>query len=248
MATLQLSTRRIFTTWWPLAASWLLMAIELPLISAVIARLENPAISLAAYGGIIFPLALIIESPIIMLLAASTALSKDWASFLLVRRYMMVASAILTLIHILIAFTPLYYFIVEELLGAPEEIVEPARIGLMIMTPWTWSIAYRRFHQGMLIRFGHSKAVSTGTMVRLTADFTVLAIGYIIHDISGIVVATSAVAAGVISEAVYAGVVSKPVIKYELKPSPPLPVPLTWRAFYAFYFPLVMTSLLSLLV
>lgn len=80
--TIQLTSRRIFNTWWPLAASWLLMGIELPLISAVIARLENPEISLAAYGGIIFPLALIIELPIIMLLAASTALSKDWASFI----------------------------------------------------------------------------------------------------------------------------------------------------------------------
>ena len=55
-------------------------------------------------------------------------------------------------------------------MGIPHEIIQPARMGLMIMTPWTWSIAYRRFHQGMLIRFGHSKAVSTGTLIRLSAD------------------------------------------------------------------------------
>ena len=68
MATAPLSSRRIYYTWWPLAASWLLMGIELPAISAVIARLENPTINLAAYGGIVFPLALIIESPIIMMM------------------------------------------------------------------------------------------------------------------------------------------------------------------------------------
>ena len=101
MAAFPLYSRRIFQTWWPLAASWLLMAIELPAISAVVARLENPAINLAAYGGIIFPLALIIESPIIMLLAASTALSKDWASFAKIRRFMMITSALLTLLHVL---------------------------------------------------------------------------------------------------------------------------------------------------
>jgi hypothetical protein len=248
MASSQLSSHRIFHTWWPLAASWLLMGVELPAISAVIARLENPEISLAAYGGIIFPLALIIESPIIMLLAASTALSKDWASFKKIRRFMMIAGACLTLLHILIAFTPLYYFVVENLLGAPQVIVEPARIGLMIMTPWTWSIAYRRFHQGMLIRFGHSKAVSIGTMIRLCTDLLVLAIGYAIHDISGIIVATSAVAAGVMSEAIYAGIVARPVIKYELKPTPPIQPPLTYSTFFAFYLPLVWTSLISLLV
>ena len=248
MASSQLSSHRIFHTWWPLAASWLLMSAELPAISAVVARLAHPEINLAAYGGIIFPLALLIESPIIMLLAASTALSKDWASFVKIRRFMMIASASLTILHILIAFTPLYYVIVGHFMGMPSEIVEPARVGLMIMTPWTWSIAYRRFHQGVLIRFGHSKAVSTGTLIRLSADLLVLGIGYAIHTIPGIIVATSAVAAGVISEAAFAGIIAHPVIQNELKPSPSIEHPLTWRGFFAFYFPLVMTALISLLV
>jgi hypothetical protein len=191
---------------------------------------------------------LIIESPIIMLLAASTALSKDWASFVKIKKFMMISSAILTLIHILIAFTPLYYIIVEDILGAPQEIVEPARIGLMIMVPWTWSIAYRRFHQGMLIRFNHSKSVSTGTVIRLTADILILVIGYAIHDISGIIVATSAVIAGVVSEAIYVGIISRPVIVHELKPTPPVVPILTWNIFFKFYIPLVLTALLSLLV
>ncbi len=224
------------------------MGVELPIISAVIARLADPEINLAAYGGIIFPLALIIESPIIMLLAASTALSKDWLSFVKIRRFMMVAGVSLTLFHVLVAFTPLYYVIVERFLGVPHEIIEPARVGLMIMTPWTWSIAYRRFHQGMLIRFGHSRAVSTGTMIRLSADLVVLGVGYAIHSIPGTIVATSAVAAGVVSEAIYAGIIAYPVIKFELKPSPPIQTALTLGSFFAFYFPLVMTSLISLLV
>ncbi len=248
MESTQLSTHRIFHTWWPLAASWLLMGVELPVISAVIARLANPEINLAAYGGVIFPLALTIESPIIMLLAASTALSKDWASFIKIRRFMMIAGACLTLLHVIIAFTPLYYLIVGQLMGMPHEVIEPARYGLMIMIPWSWSIAYRRFHQGVLIRFGHSKAVSTGTMIRLGADLTFLGIGYALHNIPGIIVATCAVAAGVISEAIYAGIVAHPVIMHELKPSVPIKPPLTLRAFIAFYFPLVLTSLLSLLV
>jgi hypothetical protein len=248
MASSNLSTNRIFHTWWPLAASWLLMGVELPVISAVIARLANPEINLATYGGVISPLALIIESPIIMLLAASTALSRDWASFTKIRRFMMVAGACLTLLHILIAFTPLYYVVVGQAMGMPQEVIEPARIGLMIMTPWTWSIAYRRFHQGVLIRFGHSRAVSTGTLIRLIVDLSVLGIGYALHNIPGIIVATCAVASGVISEAIYAGIIAHPVIKYELKPSVPIQPPLTLRAFFVFYLPLVLTSLLSLLV
>jgi hypothetical protein len=248
MASSPLTIRRIFHTWWPLAASWLLMGVELPAISAVVARLAAPEINLAAYGGIIFPLALIIESPIIMLLAASTALSKDWASFVKIRNFMMAAGAVLTVLHILVAFTPLYYVVVEKILAVPQEIVEPARIGFKIIIPWTWSIAYRRFHQGVLIRFGHSRAVSTGTFIRLGADLTVLTTGYIIHNIQGTIVASSAVAAGVISEAIYAGIVARPVIQHELKPAPTIDTPLSFRAFFSFYVPLVLTSLLTLLI
>lgn len=224
------------------------MGAELPALSAFVARLPDPAINLAAYGGIVFPLALIIESPVIMLLAASTALSKDEASYKLIRRFMMVTSAALTGLHILIAFTPLYYFVAERILGAPQVIVEPGRIGLMIMTPWTWSIAYRRFNQGILIRYNHSKAVGVGTVVRLTADLTVLLIGYSIGSIPGIVVATCAVSAGVISEAIYSGIIVRPVVNEQVKAQPVVEPPLILPEFLRFYIPLVLTSLLTLLV
>ena len=182
-----------------------------------------------------------------MLLAASTALSKDLNSYLLVRRFMLVTGAILTALHLLVALTPLYYLVVQGILGVPDEIVEPARMGFIILTPWTWSIAYRRFNQGVLIRFGHSETVGIGTLIRLSADALVLIIGYAMGDVPGIVVGASAVSAGVISEAVYSGIVVRPVVRNQLQPAPALPQPLTWRAFYDFYIPLAMTSLIFLL-
>ena len=264
-----LSMHRIVRTWWPLAASWLLMAIEGPTMSAVVARLAEPEINLAAWGGIVFPIALIVESPIIMLLSASTALSKDWDSYLRLRRFMMRAGALLTALHVLIAFTPLYYVVAVELIGAPAEIIEPARLGLMIMVPWTWSIAYRRFNQGVLIRFGHSRAVGLGTLVRLGADVLVLVTGYLvgtnlietpiligtilietpilIGTIPGIVVAASGITAGVVGEAIYAGLRVRPVLRDQLRHTPPAEQPLTFRTFLEFYVPLAMTSLLALL-
>lgn len=242
-----LSTWEIFTTWWPLAFSWLLMGAELPALSAVMARLPGPEINLAAYGGIVFPLALIIEAPIIMLLAASTALSKDGPSYQKIRRFMMVMGGALTALHLLIAATPLYYFVVEVLIGAPQEIVEPGRIGFVLMLPWTWSIAYRRFNQGVLIRFGHSRAISIGTVIRLSADVSVLLLGFSLGTLPGIIVATLAVSAGVISEAIYVGIVVRPVVKNELMPAPVITPELTLRVFLNFYIPLAMTSLLFLL-
>lgn len=241
-------TRRVLKRWWPLAASWMLMAVELPSVSAVIARLVNPEVNLAAYGGVVFPLALIIESPIIMLLAASTALSKDWSSYLKLRKFMMAAGATLTALHLLIAVTPLYYVVVEGIMGAPPEVVDPARIGLLVMTPWTWSIAYRRFNQGVLIRYDQAPVVTQGTLCRLGALGGVLALGYAVGTWPGIVVGPSAVAAGVLAEAAYIGWRVRPVLSQRLYPEPALETPLSYREFARFYVPLSLTSLLNLMI
>jgi len=223
------------------------MSIELPGVSAIIARLADPEIHLAAYGGVVFPLALIIEAPIIMLLAASTALSKDWDSYQKIRSFMLVASISLTVLHFLVAFTPIYYFVVEDIIGIPEEVVEPAKIGLRIMLPWTFSIAFRRFNQGVLIRFGHSRAIGVGTIVRLVTLWVILLIGYSNGNIPGIIVGSTAVAFGVMSEAFYVGLVVRPIIRGELKLAPRLETTLTIKSFLEFYIPLAMTSLLLLL-
>jgi hypothetical protein len=242
-----LPMRRVVQTWWPLAASWLLMALEQPAMSAVVARLSNPEINLAAWGGVVFPLVLMIESPIIMLLSASTALSKDWDAYAKMRRFMIRAGAALTALHLLVVLTPLYYAIVR-ILGTPAEVVEPARVGLLLMLPWSWSIAYRRFNQGVLIRFGHSRAVAVGTAIRLTVDVSALTIGYLIGTLPGIVVASGTIAMGVIAEAIYAGLRVRPVVRDELKSAPAADEPLTRSTFVAFYLPLALTSLLGLSV
>lgn len=240
------SLRRVAQIWWPLAFSWLLMSVEGPAQSAVVARLAHAEINLAAWGGIVYPLALIIEAPIIMLLPASTALSRDWDSYVKLRRFMLVAGALLTALHVLVAFTPLYDVVVRGIMDAPEEIIAPGRIGLMLMTPWTWSIAFRRFNQGVLIRFGHSRAVGVGTLIRLSADALVLAVGYWLRLSPGIVVAAGAVATGVLAEALYAGLRVRPVLRDELRPARSVAQPLTFGVFVAFYVPLVLTSVIQM--
>lgn len=243
-----LTQRQILLTWWPLAASWLLMACEQPLVNAVVARLPDPEINLAAWGGVVFPLSLIIEAPIIMLLAASTALCRDWDSFARVRRYMMVTGGGLTLIHALVALTPLFGLLAGKAIHAPQEVLGPARAGLILMLPWSWSIAYRRFHQGVLIRFGHSQAVGIGTAIRLGAEALALAIGYALGTVSGTTIAGIAISAGVVSEAVYAGLRAQPVVRREVRQARSPTPPVTVRSFLSFYIPLSMTSLLYMLV
>ncbi len=247
MTKCEISLRRIGKMWWPLAVRWLLSRREGPLQSAVVARLADAEVNLAAWGGIVFPISLIIEAPIVMLLAASTALSRDWHAYIRLRRFMMVAGAILTALHSLVAFTPLYDIVVDTFLDAPEVIIEPGRIGLMIMLPWTWAIAYRRFHQGVLIRFGHSGAVGKGTVIRLAANGLVLAVGYG-FTWPGIIVASSAVATGVVTEAIYVGWRVRPVLRDQVRVAPRSVEVLSLGDFLRFYVPLALTSLIWLVV
>lgn len=238
----------ILKTWLPLAASWLFMGLERPLVSAFMARLQDPEISLAAYASAVFPLSLIIESPIIMLLAASTALSKDWAWYRFLRNFMAGLATVLTLIHILVAFTPLFDFLVSDILKIPEPIIEPARIGMMLMTPWTASIAVRRFHQGILIRYGQSRWVGIGTAIRLVA----LTIGLIlglggIDSPSGIIVGTFAISLGVLTEAIFIRMCSQPILTKLQHMPPHKGDPPQFRKFLRFYIPLASTPLLTLL-
>ena len=242
-----ISLRKIFELWWPLAGSWVLMGIELPIVSAVMARLADPEIHLAAYGGVVFPLALIIEAPVIMLLAASTALSKDWTSYVFLRRFMFQMAGVLTMLHILVAFTPLYDVVVSSVLGVPEEIREPARLGLMIMTPWTAAIAIRRFQQGVLIRYGQTRAIGLGTALRLALNITILACGLFGETVPGIVVTTVAVSLGVLTEAVFIYFQVQPYLRRMQVDQHRSPSLLTMERLLRFYVPLAMTSLLALL-
>lgn len=241
-----LSSSRILRTWWPLALSWIVMTAELPLVSAVLAHMADAEINLAAWG-IIFSLSVIVQAPSTMLLAASTALSKDWRSYRTLRRYMMAIGAALTLIHALVAFTPLYDLIVGDWMAVPDGVLEPARLGLMIMLPWSWGTAYRRFEQGVLIRFGHPRSVTWGALIRLGVDMLILLIGYRIGGTTGTLLAAGAIATGVVSEAIYAGWRARPVVRDQVKQEPE-GEPLTLRAFLAFYIPLALTILLGLFV
>ncbi len=237
----------IVQTWLPLAASWLFMGLERPLVSAFMARLQDPEISLAAYASAVFPLSLIIESPIIMLLAASTALTKDWAWYRFLRNFMAGLATVLTLIHMLVAFTPLFDLLVSDILKIPEPIIEPARIGMMLMTPWTASIAVRRFQQGILIRYGQSRWVGIGTAIRLVALTIGLLLGLGLDSPSGIVVGTFAISLGVLTEAIFIRMCTQPILnKLQLLPPHEGPPP-NYQKFLRFYIPLATTPLLTLL-
>ncbi|MBT4466140.1 MAG: hypothetical protein HOD03_05605 [Planctomycetes bacterium] len=243
-----LSLYKVFRLWFPLAASWLLMGAEGPTFSWFVASMPEQKTNLAAFGGVAFPISLAIEGPIIMLLAASTALCKDMISFLKVRKFMLAAAGGLTAFHILIAFTPIYYWVAESVLGVPADVVEPGRVGLQILTPWTAAIAYRRFLQGVLIRFGQSRMVMYGTAVRLITLLAALNIAAAFGELSGIAVGTIAISSGVIAEAIFARWAVGDILRNRMPHRADSADPINRASFLAFYLPLAVTPLMTLCI
>jgi hypothetical protein len=240
--------RNVFLFWLPLFLSWLLMTAEGPIVSATINRLPNEVIMLAAMG-IVVSLSVMIESPIINMLATSTALVKDRASFLLVRRYTVHWMVFLTAVTILIAFTPLFDLVMGWI-GAPPEVAAWVRPGMQIMTFWSATIAWRRFLQGVLIGFGQPGKMAWGTAVRLAASGGAAVLLGLFSAWPGVVIGATALMAGVVAEAIFATVAVRPLLQNQLGPtsSPVAGATLSYRQLFWFHLPLAGTSLMILLV
>ncbi|MFT4542216.1 MAG: hypothetical protein ACI835_004683 [Planctomycetota bacterium] len=234
--------------WWPLAASWLLMGVELPLFTHVVAGMSDPKIHLAAFGSVVFPISLLIEAPIIMLLAASTALCSDRVVYRKLQRFTTLAGLVLTVVHLIFAFTPAFDWLVTRVLEIPSDVVEPARLGMRVMTPWTWAIAQRRFQQGVLIRFGDSKSVSVGTILRLVSNVSTIWLMQRAGVQTGIIVGASGIAVGVTMEALFVHLRTRCIVADRVPERVADNAPLTRSIFISFYVPLAMTPLLTLVI
>jgi len=242
-----LTQRYIFWFWLPMFASWLLMTAEGPLISAFTNRLPNEVIMLAAQG-IVISLSVTIESPIINLLATSTALVKDRASYLIMRRFTIHWMIGLTIISVLIAFTPLFDLVVVKALGTPPEVAVWVKPGMQIMIFWSATIGWRRFLQGILIHFGHTRKMAWGTGIRLTVSAIVVTSLFFWGPWAAVINAAWTWMAGVVAEAAYITVVTLPLIENKFyEGSPVAKETLTYRELFWFHLPLAATSLLMLM-
>jgi hypothetical protein len=240
-----LSYRRVFWFWIPLAAMWFMMAVEQPLIASFVARMADPELNLAAYG-VVFSIALIIESPVIMLLAAGTALSRGAHSYRRLLRFSHIMIGGLTAVHVLIAFTPLFDLILLRVIGTPREVAALGRGAFLVLVPWTAAVGYRRLWQGVLIRHDRTGVVPVTIALRLAVTAVILVIGYSLERYSGVFVGAAALTGGVLAAAVAAHLFARPVIRQNLQDPVPETNVLCWRELISFYVPLALTSLILL--
>ena len=246
MADENLTQGRIFRFWLPLAATWLMMAVEGPFLAAVIARLAEPIYNLAAYG-VAYSLALVVEAPVIMLLSAATALARNRASYLRLRNFTNTINASVTLAMLVTLLPPVFDRLAIDLIGLPLEVASRTHVALLILLPWPGVIGIRRFYQGVLIRNGLTRRVAYGTVARLGAMFGTAGVLARFTDIEGAWVGAAALTMGVTCEAVISRLMAAGSIRSLLeRPGEATGAASSYTALSRFYYPLALTTLLSL--
>ena len=246
---MKLRNRDIFLFWAPLAATWLMMATEGPFLAAVIARLADPRFNLAAHG-VAYAFGILVESPVIMLMSASTALVEDATSYRKLRNFANGLNAGATAALLVLLLPPVYALVARGALGLPAPVADLGYRALWFYLPWPAAIGIRRFLQGVLIRSGRTRLVAIGTVVRLASMAGAAMLLAVATDLPGAAVGGGALSTGVVVEAVLARWMARRDIR-ELRATPHPPAgspPLAYRDVVAFYVPLALTSLLGLAV
>jgi progressive ankylosis protein len=239
--------KTVFWVWLPLALSFTFMMMEAPVSQTAVSRLPDAAQQLAAFG-MVLSLSILIETPVIMLISTAIALGRDRHSFRILSRFTTGLNLALTALSILVAFTPLYDAITRGLLGVPAEVAEAGRPAMQLLIFWTAVIGWRRFFQGILVRFGYSRYVSIGTGIRL-ATISLVAVGLVLWgNLPGAVVGAIVVMSGVAVELIVTYLFVRPVLRRHLSTTDPTLPPLTYASVARFHAPLASSSLLTLLV
>lgn len=242
-----LTSGSIARFWSPLAATWVMMALEGPLIAATIARLPDAKINLASHG-VVFAIAILVEAPVIMLMTAATALVRDRDGYRKLRLFAHGLNALATLLVLVLLIPTVFEPLILGLLALPRDVAEIIYGALWIYLPWPAAIGYRRFIHGVMISAGKTRQVAVGTVFRLLAMAGTAFALPAVADLHGAWVGAASLTVGVCVEAVAARMMAVGAIRGILAKSPEDSgaAPMSYRGILTFYYPLALTSLVAL--
>jgi len=241
-----LTGRTIFRFWAPLALTWLMMAVEGPYLAALMARLPHPKANLAAYG-VAFVLAMLFESPIIMMLSAATALATGGESTRRLWNFDVLLAAGSTSLMALLALPWVFPPFAVRMLGLPADVASLAHRALVVLLPWPMAIGLRRFYNGVVIRSGLTRLVTAGTVVRLAVMGAAMVFFGRVLGLDGAVAGAAALSSGVVAEAAASRIMAARSLA-ALKAVPDREGALSYGQMARFYFPLALTAVLFLAV
>lgn len=153
--------RELYSLFFPLALSGAFFPVARPIISAALARTEDPELALAAFS-VALSVTTPLVSPLFGMRQIVTALCVDRAMIRRLGRFVWLLGGGATILLLLLSIPSLYIAATDRVLGIPVDI---ARLGapamLLLATSPLLSIG-RGFYQGILVRFGNAHPIGLG--------------------------------------------------------------------------------------
>lgn len=221
----------------PLSVSDVTMACSDPMITTTLAHMPQAMSSIGALGAA-KAIAVFFESPVIMMLHASNALAPSQTSRKALKGFMFIACSLLTLALALLCVPPVFDFFVGFAIRLPDDIAKLAKDALIFFIFWPAAIAWRRYYQGLLIRYHHARAIANAGFLRLFVVVLVLGVGFYFNAV-GVRLAGTALIGGVLVEALAVTLAAK---KFGVSMTPALisapRLPNDLKSVWKFYWPL----------
>jgi hypothetical protein len=181
-----------------------------------------------------------------MMLSASTALVRDAASYRRLRNFTVALNVLITGAMLLLLVPPVFDLIIGRLIGLPPEVAWRTRGAVALLLLWPGAIGFRRFYQGVLIRFDRTRLVAYGTVVRLVSMGTAAGLMAWIGGLEGAMVGGAALSVGTTAEAIASRLMVAPVLRELLGANEESGERLGYLQIASFYYPLVLTALLTM--
>ncbi len=226
----------------PLAAASMMMMLTHSVVNAALARTSRPETFLAAHA-LAMSMAVILESPVMVMRQVTIALATSAARFHLIRQITgWVAGACLTVAAV-IAYTPVGPIIFGDLFGAPEALIAHVLPALRVLMLMPLTSAVRGLYQGLLTRRRATLPITWGMAARVVMMSGLAWAITTYRWLDGAVVGAVIFLAGMATE----GLVSMMAVRSRPVPSGDWHQPgvMGYRWTLGFYAPLMLAGLLA---
>ena len=171
--------RQIASFFVPLALTSLIMSLSHTIVNAGVARTPQPEVALAAYA-LARSIVRIIENPMFMVRQTVVSLTKDYNSFLRVKRFMYVLAGGVTVILAIMGFTPLGYYVFHNLIGASAPVAKQSHMALMVLFLLPITTVSRNIYHGVAILSRQTILVPKTSALRLAfMSVTIFLLAYL---------------------------------------------------------------------
>ena len=236
----------------PLAVTTLLMYITLSLFNAGLARLPSPELFISSYA-IAQSFAFMVESFIIPIRQLMPAFINNRESYDKTKKFIMFLSIFVGLLFMLIIFSGLARWILENIMGVEGRILDEAVRILKVLTVFPVIVAFRNFFQGLLMKSRNTPLITAGAVVRMLFVATVILLIKAFSAIPGGIVAGALLLGAILVEALAmlagirmtAGKIDKIVGEIQENNSNAKKREVTNKSLLGFMFPLILTSFIG---